>query len=80
MLALDTNSSVFALTRIRRINDKPIIYLKNYVNYADCPGIETVDFTAHRSADMHRSPVAVTQHAEQAPPAGRRRSIASVHG
>jgi DNA-binding GntR family transcriptional regulator len=52
LLALDNDMPVFYLKRVRRVNDKPIIFLKNYVNYSACPGIETVDFVENRLFDV----------------------------
>jgi DNA-binding GntR family transcriptional regulator len=48
MLSLDAGTQIFFLKRIRYVDEKPIIYLKNYVNYEYCPGIETVDFVQNR--------------------------------
>ena len=52
LLSLDADTPVFYLKRVRRVNDKPIIYLKNYVTYSDCPGIEAVDFVENRLFDV----------------------------
>jgi len=52
MLSLDAGATVFALIRVRRVNDKPIIYLKNYVNSRYCPGIEMVNFVENRLFDV----------------------------
>ncbi|HVU14137.1 MAG TPA: GntR family transcriptional regulator [Phototrophicaceae bacterium] len=52
LLALDEGATVFALTRVRRVNGKPIIFLKNYVSYRYCPGIEAVDFVENRLFDV----------------------------
>ncbi len=48
MLSLDANTAVFFLKRVRYVNQKPIIYLKNFVNYRYCPGIEAVNFVVNR--------------------------------
>jgi GntR family transcriptional regulator len=48
MLSLDTETPVFFLKRLRFVDEKPVIFLKNFVNYAYCPGIEAVDFTHNR--------------------------------
>jgi GntR family transcriptional regulator len=52
MLSLDESTPVFFLKRVRYINEKPIIFLKNYVNYGVCPGIEMVDFVHNRLFDI----------------------------
>lgn len=48
LLALPPDSAVFFLKRVRTVQDKPVIVLKNYVVLQRCPDIVKVDFTRHR--------------------------------
>lgn len=52
MLSLEPAALVFFLKRVRTVAGKPIIFLKNYVSYQACPGIETVDFVQNRLFDV----------------------------
>ena len=36
---------VFALNRVRSVQGSPAVVLRNYIVYARCPGIESLDFT-----------------------------------
>jgi DNA-binding GntR family transcriptional regulator len=47
-LSLPQGTNVFALSRIRYVNDKPLILLHNYVVHDRCQDIESLDFTHHR--------------------------------
>ena len=44
-LSLPQGTNVFALSRIRYVNDKPLILLHNYVVHDRCQDIESLDFT-----------------------------------
>lgn len=48
LLGLPSDGAVFYLKRIRTIQDKPVIVLKNYVALHRCPDIVKVDFTRYR--------------------------------
>lgn len=48
LLQLQPGASVFYLRRRRLVEGEPLILLNNYVVYAACPGVETVDFTTVR--------------------------------
>lgn len=47
-LSLPQGTKVFALKRIRYVNEKPLILLHNYVVHDRCHDIEDVDFSHHR--------------------------------
>jgi DNA-binding GntR family transcriptional regulator len=52
LLSLGPNAPVFYLERIRTIQNKPVIYLKNYVAYDYCRGIEKFDFAENRLFEL----------------------------
>lgn len=51
LLALEEGAQTFSLERIRRVNDEPVVLLKNHVVYAHCRGIERVEFERVRLFD-----------------------------
>lgn len=48
LMSIEANSPIFFLKRIRTVKNVPAIFLKNYVVYAHCSGIETRDFVNRR--------------------------------
>lgn len=47
-LSLLPEKRVLFLERVRKVQNQPIIYLHNYVNYQYCIGIEKIDFSKKR--------------------------------
>lgn len=47
-MACAVGDPIFALKRIRWVDDVPAILLHNYVLAQGCPGIELIDFTRYR--------------------------------
>lgn len=43
-LQLSDNEKTFYLRRVRSIDDKPCVYVEDWVDYKQCSGIECVDF------------------------------------
>lgn len=60
LLSLEPDESIFFLKRVRSVNDKPVIFLQNYVVYRYCRGIEAADFAERRLFDVLERDYALT--------------------
>ena len=45
-LGIEHSADIFMLERVRLVDNAPVIYLKNYVNFMDCPDITHSDFAS----------------------------------